>query len=117
MTLDDVLTAAGVDVGTTLARFANNRSLYERIVRKFPEDRSFELLREAINAKLYEDVERAAHTLKGVAGNLGFSRLSLMCGDAVTMIREGRGEQAEELFKSKIEGEYALIIKALSELS
>lgn len=72
MNLKDALELAGVDYEMTLNRFSNNAMLLERFVKKFPGDKTFQELDAAVGDKRFGDVERAAHTLKGIAANLGF---------------------------------------------
>ncbi len=65
------LEACGADVDATLKRFMGNEALYTRFLLKFPDDKNLAGLRETIPAGEYGDAFRYAHTLKGVAANLG----------------------------------------------
>lgn len=56
---------AGLDVDSALARFMNNEALLEKFLAKFPADPNHHRLAAAI----------AAHTLKGVCGNLSMTAL------------------------------------------
>ena len=58
----------------TLHRLTSE-ALVHRFVLKYPADPSFAQLREAVAAADWESAFRAAHTLKGVAQNLGFDAL------------------------------------------
>ena len=58
----------------TLHRLTSE-ALVHRFVLKYPADPSFAQLREAVAASDWESAFRAAHTLKGVAQNLGFDAL------------------------------------------
>ena len=58
----------------TLHRLTSE-ALVHRFVLKYPADPSFAQLREAVAAADWESPFRAAHTLKGVAQNLGFDAL------------------------------------------
>ena len=58
----------------TLHRLTSE-ALVHRFVLKYPADPSFTQLREAVAAEDWESAFRAAHTLKGVAQNLGFDAL------------------------------------------
>ena len=51
-------------------------SLVEKFVLKFLNDPSMDALRQGIAAKDRETAFRAAHTIKGVAQNLGFTAVS-----------------------------------------
>ena len=41
---------------------------------------------------------RAAHTLKGVAANLGFAKLAAAAGELTEILRKGSFEGADEAF-------------------
>ena len=70
-TIKKQLTEAGVDLDKTMERFMNNEALYLKFLKRFPEDPNYAQLKEHISAGDYEEAFRDAHTLKGVAGNLG----------------------------------------------
>lgn len=78
------------DLEGTLKRFSNNRTLLERFVRKFPADPTFGRLKQAVEQADYSEVETLAHTLKGVAGNLGFRELFEGSAALVNAVRSGQ---------------------------
>lgn len=93
------LQAAGVDLKGSLERFMNNEALYERFLGKFAADPNYQKLKEAMAAGDREQAEIAAHTIKGVAGNLGFTRLGALADQIVQRLRAGEGCGAlQELF-------------------
>ena len=68
----------GLDLRVGLRNVANNRSFYERLLRQFidgPEAATVTTVREQIATDDSKAAERAAHSLKGVAGTLGASEL------------------------------------------
>ncbi len=65
------LAASGFDVENTLGRFMGNEALYMKFLKKFLQDGNFEALEKAVGQEAYEEAFISAHTLKGVAGNLG----------------------------------------------
>ena len=65
------LQSAGVDVSGALNRFMNNEGLYERFLRKFSADTSYQNLLNAIDSSDFEEAFRAAH-LKGRSRKSGF---------------------------------------------
>jgi two-component system sensor histidine kinase/response regulator len=70
---DDLPTLAGLDTSDGLARVAGNRKLYLKLLRQFVEQQG-PAVGEITAALVAGDValaERLAHTLKGVAGNIG----------------------------------------------
>lgn len=66
---------AGLDVDSALARFMNNEALLEKFLAKFPADPNHHRLAAAIAANDREGALTAAHTLKGVCGNLSMTAL------------------------------------------
>ena len=69
---------AGIDTRAGLARAQGNRMLYRRLLEKFREGqgRFVKEFREAAQSGDAEAATRLAHTLKGVAGNIGASGCS-----------------------------------------
>ena len=86
------LQSAGVDVSGALNRFMNNEGLYERFLRKFSADTSYQNLLNAIDSSDFEEAFRAAHTLKGVAGNLGFDNLLNYIVPLVEVFRDKKSD-------------------------
>ncbi len=60
-----------------------------RFVSRFPGDTSFSMLKDALAAGNVQDAFRAAHTLKGVAQNLGFDALFLQAEKVTNVLRGG----------------------------
>jgi HPt (histidine-containing phosphotransfer) domain-containing protein len=58
-----------------LKRMMNNKKLYSRLLNKFKVGTNLEDLRSSIAAQDYEKAQIAAHTLKGVSGNLSLTAL------------------------------------------
>lgn len=73
--LQQLVKIGGVDINTTLDRFMDNERLYLKILLKFPSDQTFENLKKSIVSHKITDAFMYAHTLKGVAGNLGLQNL------------------------------------------
>ena len=92
----------GADVDGTLHRFMGNAGLFLKFLGKFKDDKNFVLLRESIEKKDYEEVFRAAHTLKGVSANLG---LNPICDAASRLTELVRGKTAEEVDEAKVAAE------------
>lgn len=90
---------ADVDIKGGVNRFAGNVGMYERFIDKFPSEPTYGRLQSAMEQEDWEEAQLAAHTLKGVAGNLGMSRLSLACSDVVGHLRSGEQEKAVQAFE------------------
>ncbi|MFR8178530.1 MAG: Hpt domain-containing protein [Christensenellales bacterium] len=74
MTLQEFYAQIGGSYADTVRRLCSE-SFVLRFVKKYPANPSFDELCEAVNRSDWESAFRAAHTLKGVAQNLGFDRL------------------------------------------
>ena len=70
MTLKECYDALGGNYEDTVRRLYNEK-LVEKFLFKFEEDPSFENLKKALEEEDLEAAFRAAHTLKGVAQNMG----------------------------------------------
>lgn len=115
MTLLEALRDAGVDTAETLRRFSGNEALLERFIRQFPHEETFALLADAMRDSRWEEAGRLAHTLKGIAGNLGFQRLQERCAALVAVVRESRPEDAPAAFEA-VSVEYGQLIGLLDQL-
>lgn len=92
------LAAIGVETERTIQRFSGNAALYEKFLLKFPQDDNFSKIKPALDQDNYEEAFIAAHTLKGVAGNLGMVRLFQACSDLVAMLRAKEYQNAKDSF-------------------
>ena len=68
-----IFNAYGGDNSTAMGRFFGNEGMYLRFLDMFFQDESFQQLENALDAGDLKDVFAAAHTLKGVAGNMGLT--------------------------------------------
>lgn len=87
--LIDALTELGADTEGALRRFMNNEAFYERFLLKFMDDKTFDAIAPALEAGDAEGGFMAAHTLKGIAGNLGFTALYEAVCVLVEFLRAG----------------------------
>ncbi|MDR0987827.1 MAG: Hpt domain-containing protein [Ruminococcus sp.] len=73
------LTEVGVDVKSALSRMLNKEEMYKKFLRKFREDTNIISLKDTIEgsdsftSEQCEKIFHYAHTVKGVAGNLGLT--------------------------------------------
>ena len=94
------LEAAGIDVASALERMMGSEALLERLLGKFLDDPQYPALRAALEAGDMERAVSAAHTLKGVCGNLSMTELYGLFTRQVDALRAGdlplaRGIMAE----------------------
>ena len=91
------LEAAGIDVAQALERMMGSEALLERLLGKFREDRNLQALCGALKAGDLETAVTAAHTLKGVCGNLSMTALHGLLTRQVEALRRGDLDGAREL--------------------
>ena len=74
MTLEEFYTAIGGNYQETMQRLPSE-TMIRKFIHKYPSDPSYASLSAALEAQDWPTAFRAAHTLKGVAQNLGFGIL------------------------------------------
>lgn len=73
--------------------------LVQKFVLKFPDDGSFGVLLRSLECGAQEEAFRAAHTLKGMCQNLGFSKLGISSSLITEALRGGDMDGARELLE------------------
>lgn len=86
MNVQEVYEAAHGDFEGTLERMMDE-GFMAKILMMFLDDPSFMQLKEAYQAQNVSDSFHAAHTLKGVAGNVGLSDLAKKASDVTEALR------------------------------
>ena len=99
MTLPEASHCLSIDLNTVIARFSGNEALYLRFLRKMPMDPTYFSLVEAVEKKHYSLIEREAHTLKGVAANLGLDSLRYASDGLVQAVRRKEYDEIPALFE------------------
>lgn len=84
----------GAEVEDTLKRLMGDQEMYLEYLKLFPENENIIKLRQAVDAKDADAAAREAHTLKGVALNLGLLPIADVCMDMLLDFREGNPEEA-----------------------
>lgn len=69
----DSLKQFGADTDDGLARCMGNEGFYFKLIGKVMEDKNFQMLEEAVAVKDLDKAFEAAHSLKGVLGNLALT--------------------------------------------
>jgi CheY-like chemotaxis protein len=89
----------GISVKTGLARVAGNTKLYKNILNKFYCDYPAvpEEIKDALDKGDQELAQRLAHTVKGVAGNIGAKDLSGPAGELEVAIKHQKTDEYEAL--------------------
>jgi two-component system sensor histidine kinase/response regulator len=86
---------AGLDVNAGLARVGGNQDLYVKLLRQFIDEQA-EVVSRILDAFAAGDralAERLAHTVRGVAGNIGAADVQSAAGALEKSLREGTGGQ------------------------
>ncbi len=92
---DSIPPVPGLDVADGLSRLAGNRELYGKLLSQFAIqfDGTIGQIESALAAGDFTLIERLAHTLKGVAGNVGAKSVQAAAAAVEKLVRE-RGEAA-----------------------
>lgn len=114
MTLRECYAALGGDYDETLKRLCTEK-LVERFALRFLTDESFSALQKAMEEEKYEEAFRAAHTLKGVSLNLGFTNLYTV-SDELTEALRGRQKPSDDTLLERVGEEYKRTIVLLKEV-
>ncbi|MDD5937184.1 MAG: Hpt domain-containing protein [Clostridiales bacterium] len=88
------------DLKNALLRVAGNEDIYERLLQKFLLDQNFSNLKTCLTTQNYENAFPYAHTLKGLAGNLGLTPIYESVDPIVELLRNNTTEGISELFLS-----------------
>ena len=115
MTIEQCYAQMGGSFAEVSARLPSTR-LIEKFVRKFPEDPSYAQLKQALAENSLTDAFRAAHTLKGVAANLGLERLRAAAADMTERLRSGDLPGAQALL-AETEAAYRQVLDAIEGLN
>ena len=111
MTLQECYAAMGGNYEEVSARLRSDR-LVQKFVIKFLSDNSFDTLCAAMEEKNYEEAFRAAHTIKGVCQNLGFTRLFESSSRLSDALRHGWTPEADQLIE-KVRADYITATAAI----
>lgn len=106
------LSKAGIDANQGIRRLNNDSSLYETMLNRFLADNHFNELQSAVDGLDVEGAFAAAHSLKGVSGNLSFVKLHSSLLPLVEELRGGSLEHAQEYMKPVIEA-YNEVVAAI----
>lgn len=115
MTIKEFYAQIGEDDQDVVKRLGSE-ALIRRLILKFPQDETFAVLQEALKQQNTETAFRAAHTLKGVAVNLGFTRLYHAAAALTEVLRTAKLAEAAPLL-AETETAYRKIINAISALT
>ena len=104
-----------IDYTNMISKFGNNEMLYNRFLKKFLEDKTYSELEIAMEKENYNDIEKTAHTLKGVSANLGITRLYKLSDELVKLVRTKQYENLTKTYE-KLREEYKITKEMINEL-
>lgn len=87
----------GIDLPDAMERMDNDAALYERLAFKYLNNTNYVDFVAAMEAKAYDDAYTAAHTLKGVSGNLSLKDLYKVSAAISDALYQGEYEAAEQM--------------------
>lgn len=113
-TLREAYESIGADYSDVLHRLMDSDAMVARFAGKFLDDPSYSQLADALAAQDVQGAFRAAHTLKGVSQNLGFTNLYTPASALTEVLRAGSFEGSEALAQA-VREQYEATRAALTE--
>ena len=106
-----------LDIPEIISRFGGDREFAAECAGLFADElpAMLEALREGLRLESAERVNRAAHALKGAAGNFSLAGPTVTAGEMERLARDGRLEDARPL-QSVLERELARLLEGLQGL-
>lgn len=115
MNINECYQAMGADYEEVFGRLRSER-LITKFVLKFPGDPSFSQLQSTLEEKNVEEAFRAAHTLKCVAQNLGFTPLYEATATLTEVLRAGNLPEDDNMMNA-VAKEYERTVAAIEQLN
>lgn len=113
MTIKECYEKLGSNFEDVKARMMSER-LIQKFSLKFLDDKSYTNLLSAFEEGRDEEAFRFAHTLKGVAQNLGFDKLYKSSDKLTEALRNGKAEGADRLLED-VKADYAFTAGIIGE--
>ena len=104
----ELFEAYGADYQDTMSRFMGNETMYLKFLKMLFQDDNLRKLGEAIDSGNLEAAFDAAHTLKGVVGNMGLTPLYKAVCDIVQPLRAREEREDYPLLYQAIQKEFLL---------
>ncbi|MDX5297805.1 MAG: response regulator, partial [Gammaproteobacteria bacterium] len=108
------LQRAGLDTQAAMQRVAGNARLYLKLLRQFVQGQADVVAR--IRAANLETATRLAHTLKGVSGNIGAQKVSLLAAEVEQLLRHPTTAADLEAALTRLEPALDILTGQLSQL-
>ena len=111
MTIQECYEKMGADYEDVLKRLYRE-SMIRKFVRMFLDDDSYSKLAQSLKDGNVQEAFRAAHTLKGVCQNLGFTNLYQPAYELTELLRTGTLNGSKELF-ARVTEQYKITTDAI----
>ncbi len=111
MTIQECYKKMGADYEDVLKRLYSE-GMIRKFARMFLDDDSYPKLERSLKEENVEEAFRAAHTLKGVCQNLGFTNLYQPTCELTEVLRAGTLEGSKEWF-DRVTEQYNITIDAI----
>ena len=98
----------GVDLEATLNRFLDDEELYLNFLKDFLHDKSFEGIKRNLQTGNMKEAFANAHTMKGIAGNLGLQNLVDILTPMAEDLRNGTLNNSE-IYMEDLSKQYTII--------
>ena len=114
LNLQEFYSVIGEDYNEVLSRLPSEKLLM-KVLKMYLSDPSYDSLCQSFAKGLIKDSFNAVHSLKGVAGNLGFSALAQKSSVLCEALRHADVMPDKKLFDEVVEA-HQKVVKALAEL-
>ncbi len=112
-----ILEAGGLNVDEAMGRFMNNEQFWIKFLKKFKADLSYADLVKAIEEQNCDKAFEAAHTLKGITGNLALSKLNTLISEQTEYLRgANRNFEAAAAMMPQVTASYEEVLKTIDEV-
>ena len=115
MELKEVYEKIGGDYDDVVRRLMGEK-LVRKFLLKFLDDNSYADLGRTLSEGDYKEAFRAAHTLKGVCLNLGFTELYKVSAELTEVLRGRETAGSDELY-AQVKEQYTSLTEAIRELA
>lgn len=116
MELRECFEMLGGDYDDALSRMMND-ALVEKFIMKFPADNTMDAMLTALENNDTQQIFQTAHTMKGIAANLGFTRLYKAASELTEQLRGKTDVTPDGVLVGKLKDAYSLVIDTLSRYS
>lgn len=111
----EILNSGGIDADSLLERCMQNEPFMIRLLQKFLLDPTYVRLATAISSADMPTAEEAAHTMKGMCGNLSMDQLFQLLEQQLAALRAGDLEEGSRIMPA-ITHAYDAAVRAIEQL-